>query len=69
MANIICSYAYDEKGKNKLNFKDFFLKKSAKTAGKLALAASLLLPALVPVTVQAEASRPSTTAMRGMAGG
>lgn len=56
-ANIIRSYAYDEKGKSKLNFKDFFLKKSAKTAGKLALAASLLLPALAPATVQAEATK------------
>lgn len=56
-ANIIRSYAYDEKEKSKLNFKDFFLEKSAKTAGKLALAASLLLPALAPATVQAEATK------------
>lgn len=40
-----------------MNFKDSFLKKSAKTAGKLALAASLLLPALAPATVQAEATK------------
>lgn len=40
-----------------MNFKAFFLKKFAKTAGKLALAASFLLPALTPATVQAEATK------------
>lgn len=40
-----------------MNFKDLFLKKSAKAVGKLALAASLLLPTLAPATVHAEATK------------
>lgn len=40
-----------------MNFKDSFFKKITKTAGKLALAASLLLPVLAPATVQAEATK------------